>query len=548
MRLNRLPVLVLAAVISVIAAGSVPSAALASHDQFSIISDGVHLAQNPDGTLQTFRKLGADTVRVIVPWAYIAPRPESAHRPSFNATDPGAYPAYKWTPWDNIIRDASKYGIQVDFTVTGGAPRWAWGHGAPHHIIGNSQRAWRPSASDFGKFVQALGKRYDGSYPDPQHPGSSLPAVHFWTIWNEPNFGEDLAPQATNGSSVDVAPMMYRNLVDAAWRGLERTGHSHDHILIGGLTAQGQRSGPTAGNHDGHPGDFAQMKPLEFIRQLYCLDNSFHELRGSIAKKEDCPTTRSASRKFRSEHPLLFAASGFGEHPYGHNVPPTKADGSDPDFVSVATLPREERTLDRATRTYGSGKHYSIYIDEYGYVTNPPNHGNFVSPNTAAYYLNWAEYLFWRSHRIGSDEQFLLYDPPSGPKYSQFDSGLLFHNGHHKATYDAYRLPLYMPHTSIGKGRKAEVWGCARPAPYAAKDTGSPQTAEIQFQRDSRGSFKTLKTVQITNSRGYFDVRMSFPASGTVRLTWSYPATDPFTPLDALGVAVHGRPIKITVR
>jgi hypothetical protein len=35
-----------------------------------------------------------------------------------------------------------------------------------------------------------------------------------------------------------------------------------------------------------------------------------------------------------------------------------------------------------------------------------------------------------------------------------------------------------------------------------------------------------LRTVTITDPYGYFDVRMSFPGSGTVRLGWDYPAAD----------------------
>jgi hypothetical protein len=30
----------------------------------------------------------------------------------------------------------------------------------------------------------------------------------------------------------------------------------------------------------------------------------------------------------------------------------------------------------------------------------------------------------------------------------------------------------------------------------------------------------------VTDPHGYFDVRMSFPGSGTVRLAWDYPVSD----------------------
>ena len=44
---------------------------------------------------------------------------------------------------------------------------------------------------------------------------NDLPRVSFWELWNEPNFGIDLAPQAINGSTVPAAPAMYRGLLDA---------------------------------------------------------------------------------------------------------------------------------------------------------------------------------------------------------------------------------------------------------------------------------------------------------------------------------------------
>ncbi len=526
---------------------ALPGNASASHRQLMMIEDGVHLANNTAGTLRTFRKLGSSTVRVIVSWSYIAPGATKRHRPSFNATDPAAYPAANWGRWDDIVRQAQRDGIQIDFTVSGGAPRWAEGSGIPHHIVGNLNRAWKPSARQFGEFMQAMGRRYSGSYPDPANPSQSLPAVHFWSIWNEPNFGEDLGPEATDGSSIDVAPRLYRGLVDAAWGALRRTGHTHDTVVIGGLTARGQRSGPSRSNPAGHPGDFAQMKPLEFIRHLYCVGNSFGPLRGSVARKEGCPTSASATHRFRSRHPGLFGASGFAEHPYPQNLPPTRDSSNDRDFVSFSTLGRELRTLDRIQHSYGSHKRYPLYIDEYGYITNPPNRGHYVSPKTAAHYLNWAEYLSWRNPRIASTMQFLLYDPAYIPGKSGFTSGLLFVNGREKATYDAYRLPLYLPVTSMRRGRRVQVWGGARPAHYIAADTGLPQTAEIQFQRHSRGRFSTIKTVKVTGPRSYFDLRMSFPASGTVRLAWTYPHSDPFLPLAALGVQVHSRPVKIRV-
>ena len=62
-----------------------------------------------------------------------------------------------------------------------------------------------------------------------------------------------------------------------------------------------------------------------------------------------------------------------------------------------------------------------------------------------------------------------------------------------------------------------------RPAHFVHNDTKSPQRVKIQFQKGSSGSFDTLKTVPITAKNGYFDIKMQFPDSGTVRLAWASP-------------------------
>jgi hypothetical protein len=531
---------------------SAPTSAVASTTQIAMIQDGSHLLADPQGTLARFRLLGATTVRVVVFWHDVTRSPGSRTAPSgFNATDPNAYPAANWAPYDAIVRDAKKDGITVDMTVAGGAPVWADGPGIPPVVGTNAHFAWKPSAKDYGQFVTAVGKRYSGSFKPKGQAATlpALPAVRFWAIWNEPNFGEDLGPQAINGSSVSVAPGMYRSLVNAGWNALAATGHGHDTILIGEFAARGiGPGGPTKHAPQGYPGNYGQTKPLQFIRTLYCVDASYHQLRGSYAAARGCPTNAAGSRRFRAQNPGLFKASGVGDHPYPGNLPPTKDISTDPDFASFPDIPNLERALDRVNRAYGSGTRYPIYNDEYGYITHPPASSDWVSPTTAAYYLNWAEYLSYRNPRVRSYMQYLLYDPPPVNGNGGFASGLLTSRGVQKPTYSAYRLPLYMPVTSAKAGSNLEVWGDARPAHVAELDTTTAQSVQIQFQRGSRGAFTTINTVKITNSSGYFDIHMKFHASGTVRLIWTYPKVDIFLPIASLGATVFSRHVQITLR
>src|SRR5579884_1212539 len=215
MRARRLRMVaaVASVVISLVALAETAPPASASGSQVSIMQDSARVLADPSGTLATFRALGVSMVRVVVIWAQIAPDWQARTPPDgFDASDPAAYPQENWAPYDEIVKQANADGIDVDFTLSGGAPRWAEGPGIPAAAVGNQYWARRPSARAFGQFVHAVGERYSGSYV-PAGQTAPLPRVSFWAIWNEPNFGEDLGPQAIKGSTVSVAPGMYRGLV-----------------------------------------------------------------------------------------------------------------------------------------------------------------------------------------------------------------------------------------------------------------------------------------------------------------------------------------------
>ncbi len=530
----------LGAAVGVAGLASLPATAAASHNQLVIIQDGSDL-NNPAGAFQEFRQLGANAVRVVIPWAAVAPRPTAKKKPNFNATDPNAYPAANWAPFDAIMKTAAADGITVDLTISGGAPRWA--EATPPAAPGQNAAfiSWKPNAAAYGQFVRAVGTRYSGHFT-PKGASGTVPAVHVWALYNEPNFGEDLGPQAINDSTVLTAPMYYRGLVNQGYNALKATGHAKNTILIGEFAAQGYEPGPFPKKTGGLPGNFGQTRPLLFIRQMYCVDNSFNPLRGSAAKAVGCPTTSAASRKFRSQNPGLFNVSGLSLHPYGQTQSPVSNAGNQVDYALFQDIPQVEATIDHVNRVYGSQRKFPIYNTEYGYITNPP-HPGYDSPATAAYYINWAEYLSWKQSRVQSYMQYLLADPPPVAKpYNGFASGLEFANGSHKATYDAFRLPVYMPSTSFSHNSNEEIWGAARQAPFVAKDGAGTPTVSIQLNG------QTIKTLNVTGSGGYFDTKLKFPKSGTVRLAYTYPSTDSFLPMADLGQTVFSRSFKITVR
>jgi len=469
------------------------------------------LINQPVATMNTLQRLGIQSVHVYISWSAIAPDASSFQRPDFDATDPDAYPASGWARYDTIIRGLTSRGIAVSLSLTGPPPYWAEGPGDPART---TQPEWKPNVADYEDWVKAVGTRYSGQFTP---PGAStpLPRVDFWSTWNEPNIGINLAPETTHpGSAVEVAPMVYRGLADAAWTALHATGHGHDRILIGELAPQGATTA-------GQPGLFGAMAPLRFLRALYCVDANGRPLRGTQATERGCPASAAGSARFAAHNPALFDASGFAVHPYSFSsLPPNVRIPNEPDYTELAALPTLEATLDRLQRTYRSGRRFPIWSTEFGYITNPPNDQYTVTPALAAYYLNWAQYLSWEDPRMQSYDQYLLTDPPTK---EPFATGLETAAGVPKPGFAAFRMPLYLPVSSTAKGHSLVVWGQVRPAPLARRQTHRPQVVQIQFRPSSGGSFSTVKHVTITNPNGYFEVLQTFPGSGTVRLRWTYP-------------------------
>jgi hypothetical protein len=489
-----------------------PGSALAQRRQVSIVEEDT-VTDSPTQVLQELRHLGATELRLVVHWTDLAPDPGSARRPGFHATDPAAYPVGSWAPVDSVLRQARADGVRVMLTITGHAPRWAFGPGEPGGSIRNALGAWRPNPGEFGQLVQAIATRYSGHY-------HGLPRVSTWQIYSEPNFGEGLAPQSVG--PVYTSAVMYRALVAAAWRALHASGHGHDTIIIGARAARGQQ----------RPRVVGETPPLDFVRELYCLDRRYRPFRGRAARQHGCPSSAAA---FRRQNPGLFRASGFAVHPYplgaDMRVPPDRTRTPNPDYAAFAQLPHFTQGLDRALRSDGSRRHYPIWNTEYGYISDPPNHAG-ASLADQAYFLNWAEYLSYKNPRLASFMQFLLLDPnPSVgvAEFGGFASGLIFYPtfmaGAAKPALDAWRLPLYLPSTRARRGHRLEVWGCVRPGPYAFRDTHTTQLGQVQFKPSGSSSWRTVSRVR-ANGSCYFDLRLQFPSSGQVRLTYTYPLND----------------------
>ena len=294
-----------------------------------------------------------------------------------------------------------------------------------------------------------------------------------------------LAPETVNGhSSVEVAPRLYRGLVDAAWSALHATGHGSDTILIGetgagGLELQGRSEGRLRRVRQ-HAAAAVPAGAVLRRRRLQAATG----LGGDAA--------RLPGRRSSGFGEVRGAASGAVQG-LGLRRPPVSAGAAAEPGVTRAspTTPSWPRSRSSSgcwtgvNRLYGSSTQFPIWSTEFGYVTDPPNTaGGSVPVKTAALYLNWAEYLTWANPRIKSYDQYLINDPSTA---NGFTTGLKTFAGKPKVTMAAYRMPLYLPVSSTAKGHPLVVWGEVRPAPDAAAQTHRPQYVQIQFRSGSDG-------------------------------------------------------------
>jgi hypothetical protein len=526
--------------------------AAASTRQVALIQDGVALNENPGADLARMKELGANTVRVLLNWYTIAPNANSARAPHFNAANPGAYPASGWAQWDAIVNAAHAEGIRVDLDIVGAPPRWAEAKSVPNHFLRN-RYGWEPNAADYGRFVRAVATRYDGHYT-PAGASEPLPKVTLYSIWNEPNNGQDLGPQNVRATKKSAgylqAPRYYRALLRSGFSALKRTARGAT-ILIGELAPDGK--GPlhvTRRFRSGLPGQVSISAPATYVRTLYCVNTAYRPLTGEAARIAGCPTSGAGRRSFVRQNPALFDASAFAMHPYAsHYTPTAKARSIPSNDFPFPVLGRLEATLTRATSVWHHTRRYSIWSTEFGYVTSPPqtNKGGkpYPSPQQAAIYLNESEYLSYRRPWIGSYAQYLLNDPAKLKNVGLFASGLFTDQGVPKVTLGAYRLPVWMPEQRLRKGQSAYIWGGARPAPAGYAATRTPQRVQLQQLRGR--AWKTLTTVTVSRATGYFTTHVRFSASGAVRLAYTYPSTELALPAGVAGTTIYSRSVAVSV-
>lgn len=496
--------------------GTAAVMAPASHagpEQTTIFEDA-RLLSVPDPEraqlLDELQGLGVQALHVLLPWDEFAPRPSGRRKPrGFDSADPAAYPARAWESLDSLVRGAAARGMDVLLTPNGPAPQWAQSRRA-------RARSWaaRPSPREFGRLVQAVAIRYSGTY-DAEDGNGVLPAVTFWSFWNEPNLPGWLDPQMAFsrllGKRIPYSPRLYRRLYVAGERALGRAGHAGDRVLLGELAPLG-RAKPR------RPYDV--IAPAVFLRELFCLDSRMRPFRGA----------ERAARGCHRYHRMR--AAGLATHPYVLNFSqnPKRAFGNRT-WTSIGSLGRLEKLLDRAAARRRVRRRLPVYITEFGVFTygvqatsSEPNQPDILERQAA--YLNAAEYLAYRDPRVLAYAQYQYADdpPPSEDgSYTGWYTGIRFSNNAPKPAYDAFRLPIHVRCVSPDEVR---IWGLVRPIVLGS--------STVQIEAGAGGEFAPVgEPVTISNPRGFFEVAIDYP--GATSHEWRFSWTS------AAGVAYQSR-------
>ncbi len=279
----------------------------------------------------------------------------------------------------------------------------------------------------------------------------------------------------------------------------------------------------------------APMRPKEFIRELFCVDQNLDPLTGSAASSRGCGFFE---RKGKLD------ATWWAHHPYTKNVSPQARDAH-PDSLTMANISELASMLDGiAAKTARVKPGMDILNSEFGFETNPPDPHSGVSLDTQARYNLLGELQSFLNPRIVGTSQFLLYDV--GPRrqnstgskayWSTYQSGLYTAGGTAKPAYTSYVLPFLVVPTSTvdpSTGRPVlTMWGGLRFRPEGAADT-----FQLQFQAAGTADWVPLQDVQTNQPiqldpaqpaeqiiEGYFYVpAIQTPGPGKVRARWEGP-------------------------
>jgi hypothetical protein len=364
--------LLLAAAVAVPAA----TARAAPNLQLGIADSGGAYFGEPATFYPQLAALHAELLRVDLRWG--GELGVARTRPH-DASDP-ADPAYDWSRYDEIVLDAAAQGVGVVFSIFG-TPAWANGGQLP-------TRAPR-HPYDLEQFAFAAAERYSGTFA--RDDGVVLPPVRLWTAWNEPNLPIGLVPQWKHvaGRWQIQSAIDYAHICNAVVAGVHGSLLRGEKVACGDTAPRGNNSPESA-----RP----TTSPLAFLRAM----------------------KKAGARGF----------DAYAHHPYPSD--PRETPAMRPIARTAVTFGNIDDLISTVTQLYGRKP---IWIDEYGYQTNPPDRTLGVTPATQARYLTQSVALARANPRIAMLLWFRVYDEL---RLGGWQSGLETATGARKPAFFAF--------------------------------------------------------------------------------------------------------------
>jgi hypothetical protein len=333
-------------------------------------------------------------------------------------------------------------------------PRWA--------TKAKKDNVTRPVPKEFQAWATAVGRRYGDR-------------VETWSIWNEPNQPQFLAPQYRKGRP--YSPGLYRRLYQVGVRGLKKTAANRgDTFLLGETSPRGNSK---------------VVYPLDFFRRMLCLNASYKKTKKCGALDTD----------------------GYAHHAYTTSVGPRFVPRDKRD-VTLGVLSRLERALDRAGKARALPRGLPVYLTEFGIQSRPDRIQGVTFAKQAAY-LSIAEHMAYVNPRVRSFSQYLMSDdrPRASAlnKYAGFESGLRTSKGKKKPAYKAFRLPLAVENY----GRTDVLWGLVRQYRQATAVT-------IEVDPKGKKGWRKLAVVKTTGT-GVYALRATHRKGQRYRVKWASP-------------------------
>jgi hypothetical protein len=271
------------------------------------------------------------------------------------------------------------------------------------------------------------------------------PFVRDWTVWNEPN--------QRLGLSTPSPKLYVTRLLNPAYAAIHRANPRA--LVAGGVTAP-------RGNTGG-------VGPLAWIRGM-----------------------KAAGARL----------DAYAHHPYPSRPTaetPFKGACASCDTISMANLPR---LLAEVRKDFGNKP---VWLTEYAYQTNPPDHWLGVSPALQASYIGQSSLRAYEEPGVTMLIHFLVRDEPD---VARFQSGLFTLAGVAKPAASAFPFPLAQVSR---RGSRVTVWGQVRPRRGA-------QPYRLQVNVGGRWTWSGGTTT--TNSLGFLSRTVVAKPGSLIRI-WS---------------------------